>query len=190
MKSAIRFLIYLLIIVVVFLATWFISERYRAPEDKLREIYDQNFKPCLNYWTSDPNYTDSTGLSQIAMKYYEKGDYSTAIEGFQNFEPRTEEEGFYHLYLGLSYLKTDFDNLAIYRLQLATQSFRDFTNIQMSKWYLSLAYLKAGRDNEALEGFQDIVRLNARQRPQAEVIIERIEQAKNPLRAMLGAFKN
>lgn len=188
MKSALKILFYLGVIIVVSISTWFISEQFRAPEDQLLGIYDRNFKPCLNYWTTDPNYVDSTGLSQIAMKYYEKGEYALAIEGFQNIEPRAEEEGYYNLYLGISYLKTGFDNLAINSLELAVKDFKEFNNVNLSKWYLSLAFLKAGRDKEALEGLNDIVRLNAKQKSQAVLIIKDVEQAKNPLRAIVNSI--
>ncbi len=188
MKSAIKILFYLAVLFVVSISTWYISEQFRAPGEQLMGIYEKNFRPCLNYWTTDPNYVDSTGLSQIAMKYYEKGEYSLAIEGFQNIEPRAEEEGYYNLYLGISYLKTGFDNLAINSLELAVKNFKEFNNVHLGKWYLSLAFLKAGRDKEALEGLNDIVRLNAKQKTQAVQIIKDVEVAKNPLRGIVNSI--
>ena len=153
--------------------------------EKLKEIYEQHFKPCLNYWTSDPAYSDSSELSQMAMKYFERGEYSLAIEGFQRFEPRTEDEGFYNFYLGIAYLKTGFDNLAINHLEKSSRAFKDFNNVHLAKWYLSLAYLKAGREKETMPVLNEIVSLNAKQKTQAQQVIQEIDQAKNPFKGLL-----
>lgn len=46
-----------------FLAAWVISEKTKAPEDTLSQLYEANSKPCMNYWTTDPNFVDSMSFS-------------------------------------------------------------------------------------------------------------------------------
>lgn len=185
MGKLFKFLFYPVLGLLIFGGIWLVSQRFKAPEEQLKEIYEQHFKPCLNYWTSDPAYSDSSELSQMAMKYFERGEYSLAIEGFQRFEPRTEDEGFYNFYLGIAYLKTGFDNLAINHLEKSSRAFKDFNNVHLAKWYLSLAYLKAGREKETMPVLNEIVSLNAKQKTQAQQVIQEIDQAKNPFKGLL-----
>jgi tetratricopeptide (TPR) repeat protein len=185
MTKMLKFLIYPSIALIFFGSIWLISQKFKAPEERLNEIYEQHFKPCLNYWTSDPAYVDSSELSQMAMKYFERAEYSLAIEGFQRFEPRTEDEGYYNLYLGIAYLKTGFDNLAISHLDKSSKAFKDFNNVHLAKWYLSLAYLKAGREKETMPVLNEIVSHNAKQKIQAQQVIQEIDQAKNPFKGFL-----
>lgn len=76
------------------------------------------------------------------MKLYDEGEYTLALEAFQRYEPNANDEALYNLYLGICYLKSDFANLATTHLSDAASIFRKYEMIQMSRWYLALAYLK------------------------------------------------
>ena len=149
-------------LLVVFLAlAWVVYGFFFGHGSDRREIYDKYFKPCLNYWTTNAEFKDTLSLARAAMNYYDKGNYQLAIEAFQRFEPEKKDEGYYNLYYGISYLKTDFDNLAISHLLNASTLFTDFNNIYMTKWFLALAYLKSNRESECVQLLDEIIRLNA-----------------------------
>jgi tetratricopeptide (TPR) repeat protein len=168
-----------------FLAAWVISEQTKAPEDTLTQLYEANSKPCMNYWTTDPAFADTISLQAQAMKLYDEGEYTLALEAFQRYEPSAHDEGLYNLYLGICYLKSDFANLATTHLADASTLFRKYEMIQMSKWYLAMAYLKLGQQKEAVETLEQIIKVNAPQRYAADAILKRIDVASNPVKNLL-----
>lgn len=170
-----------------FAATWFITEKMKAPEDTLTSLYDANIKPCMNYWTTDPNFKDTVSLQAHAMKLYDEGEYTLALEAFQRYEPNADDEALFNLYLGICYLKSDFANLAISHLSESTELAKKFEMIQMSKWYLALAYLKAGQQKEAVEKLKQLVEVNSPQRYAADEILRQIDIASNPIKSVLLA---
>lgn len=170
-------------------ATWFITERLKTPEDTLQSLYTANVKPCMNYWTTDPQFKDTVSMQAQAMKLYDQGEFTLALEAFQRFEPEAHEEALYNLYLGICYLKSDFTNLGIMHLTEATDQFRKFDMVQLSRWYLALGYLKAGKEKEAVESFKKIVEVNAPQRYKSEEILKEIDIATNPIKGLLLAFE-
>lgn len=178
----------LIFLVLAFTATWFITEKMKAPEDTLTSLYEANIKPCMNYWTTDPNFKDTVSLQAHAMKLYDEGEYTLALEAFQRYEPNTNDEAMYNLYLGICYLKSDFANLAINHLTESTDLSKKFEMIQMSKWYLALAFLKAGRQQEAVEKLNQLVDVNASQRYAADEILKKIDIASNPIKSVLLAL--
>lgn len=171
-------------------ATWIISEQFRNPEVVLAELYEGNKTPCMNYWTTVPGFADTISIQAKAMKLYDEGNYSLALEAFQKYEPTEEDEAFYNMYLGICYLRSDFANLAIAHLQEANQLFKKYEMIQMSKWYLSLAHLKAGQQNEAVDLLSQLVEANAPQKYKAEDILKKIDISNNPIKGLFLAFKD
>ena len=167
-----------------FIIAWVVSEKNLASNDSLHGIYDNNMKPCMNYWTTDPSYTDTVSMHMQAMKLYDKGDYALALEAFQRFEPNENEQSLYNLYTGICLLQTNFNLLAISRFQEAIEVGNKFEIIQ-SKWYLALAYLKSGRQNEAIATLNKIIEINASQKYQAQNIIKKIDIASNPIGHLL-----
>ena len=188
MKVLLRTTFTLILLFVVFFGTWFITERLRAPEDSLHTIYNNNIKPCMNYWTTDPNFTDTNSHQAMAMRLYDQGEYLLALEAFQQFEPGKDDEALYNLYIGICYLKADFDNLAITHLTEAVELFKNFDRIQLSKWYLALAYLKAGMEKDATKTLEQIVEVNAPQKSQAKAIISEIDYSGNPIKGLMMVF--
>ncbi len=168
-----------------FLAAWVISEKTKAPEDTLSQLYEANSKPCMNYWTTDPNFVDTISLQAQAMKLYDEGEYTLALEAFQRYEPNANDEALYNLYLGICYLKSDFANLATTHLSDAASIFRKYEMIQMSRWYLALAYLKLGQEKEAVATLEQIIKVNAPQRYAADAILKKIDVASNPVKSLL-----
>jgi tetratricopeptide (TPR) repeat protein len=180
-----KLLFFITFILFAFVATWFLTERMKAPEDALQNLYEANIKPPMNYWTTDPNFTDTISLQAQAMSLYDKGEYTLALEAFQRYEPTEKDEALYNLYLGLCYLKSDFGNLAVTHFIEAGDLFKKFEMIQMSKWYLALAYLKVGQEKEAVDNLKKIVEVNASQRYKAEEILKQIDVASNPIKSLL-----
>jgi tetratricopeptide (TPR) repeat protein len=168
-----------------FIIAWVVSEKNLASNDSLNGIYDNNMKPCMNYWTTDPSYTDTVSMHMQAMKLYDKGDYALALVAFQRFEQNENEQSLYNLYTGICLLQTNFNLLAISRFQEAIEVGNKFEIIQLSKWYLALAYLKSGRQNEAIATLNKIIEINASQKYQAQNIIKKIDIASNPIGHLL-----
>jgi tetratricopeptide (TPR) repeat protein len=168
-----------------FIIAWVVSEKNLASNDSLHRIYDNNMKPCMNYWTTDPSYTDTVSMHMQAMKLYDKGDYALALEAFQRFEPNENEQSLYNLYTGICLLQTNFNLLAISRFQEAIEVGNKFEIIQLSKWYLALAYLKSGRQNKAIAALNKLIEINASQKYQAQNIIKQIDIARNPISHLL-----
>ncbi len=144
----------------------------------------------MNYWTTDPNFKDTISLQSQAMALYDKGDYTLALEAFQRYEPNDEDEALFHLYLGICYLKSDFANLGIIHLTEASELFDKFEMIQMSKWYLALAHLKAGEQQEAVDRLNQIVEVNAPQKYAADEILKQIDVASNPIKSLMLVIAN
>ncbi len=185
MKSIFKTILTLVLLFLAFYGTWFITERLTAPEGSLHTIYSNNIKPCMNYWTTDPSFTDTNSHQALAMRLYDEGEYLLALEAFQQFEPVKEDEALYNLYIGICYLKADFDNLAITHLTQAVDLFKNFDRIQLSKWYLALGYLKAGMEKDATKTLTEIVEVNAPQKTQAKAIINEIDYSSNPIKGLM-----
>lgn len=166
--------------------SWVVSEKDIAPSGELTVLYENNMKPCMNYWTTDPSYTDTVSMHMQAMRLYDKGEYRLALEALQRFEPNEKDYGIHSLYTGICLLKSDFDNLAISKFQDAVAESKKFEMIQMSKWYLAMAYLKAGRQKEATQTLKKIIEVNAPQRYQAQLIVEEIDKASHPLKSFVA----
>lgn len=188
MKSLVKIFITISLVLIVFASAWMINQKFRAPEESLKTIYSNNIKPCMNYWTTDTAFTDTISAQAMAMRLYDQGEYVLALEAFQRFEPTKEDEALYNLYIGICYLKADFDNLAITHLLEAVDLFKSYDRIQMSRWYLSLAYLKAGIQKEAVDNLQQIVELNAPQKSQAKAILSEITYTANPIKGLMMVF--
>lgn len=185
-----RILSILLFFFVSCVATWFITERLKTPEDALTGLYEANAKPCMNYWTTDTGFVDTVSMQAQAMKLYDEGEYTLALEAFQRFEPQAKDEALYNLYLGICYLKSDFANLAINHFVEASDEFNKFEMIQLSKWYLALAYLKAGQEKEAVHHLKEIVELNGPHRYKSEEILKQLDIASNPIEGFFLALKD
>jgi tetratricopeptide (TPR) repeat protein len=185
-----KFLSFTGFILFSFLSAWIISERMKAPEEALAHLYDANVKPCMNYWTTDPNFVDTISLQAQAMKLYDEGEYTLALEAFQRYEPTAKDEALYNLYLGICYLKSDFANLAVINFTEASVLFRKYEMIQMSKWYLALGYLKLGQQKEAVATLEELIKVNAPQRYAADAILKQIDVSSNPVKSLLLVMAN
>lgn len=170
---------------VSFLGSWIITESVKAPEDDLVNLYHANIKPCMNYWTTDTGFVDTVSMQAQAMKLYDEGEYTLAIEAFQRFEPQAKDEALYNFYLGFCYLKSDFANLAISHFDESSQLFKKFEMVQLSRWYLALAYLKVGDQENAVEVLKNLIEVNAPQRYVADNLLKQIDISSNPLKSLL-----
>ncbi len=175
-----------ILLILIGLGFWILNQKLGNKQSNYTDVYDQYSKPCLNYWTTDTGYKDTGSMAFMAMVYYEQKNFNMALEAFQRYEPKKEEEAFYNFYIGLCYLYTDFNNLAINHLQMASETFKGFSLIHLSRWYLGLAYLKSNMEKEAAIEFEEIVKMNAQHRTQAAEILEKIDSRKNPFRFVTG----
>ena len=175
----------LILVFTAFLGSWIITESVKTPEDDLAKLYHTNTKPCMNYWTTDESFVDTLSMQAQAMKLFDAGEYNIAIEAFQRFEPAEKDEGLYYLYLGFCYLKSDFTNLAISHFDESSHVLKKFELIQISRWYLAMAYLKSGDQENAVKILQNLIEVNAPQRYVAENILKQINVASNPIKSLL-----
>ncbi len=136
-----------------------------------KAMFEKYYKPYSNFWLLSQVSSDTSQFEVIAMKYYDTKDYRLAIETFHRFEPEKKDDGYYNLYLGISYLQTGFDNLAEIHLYNAVDSFKEFNNIYTSKWYLALAYLKGERIKESKKLLNEIVNVNAPYKEKAKQLL-------------------
>ena len=90
-----------------------------------------------------------------------------------------------NLYLGFCYLKSDFTNLAISHFDESSHVLEKFELIQLSRWYLAMAYLKSGDQENAVKILQHLIEVNAPQRYVAENILKQINVASNPIKSLL-----
>ncbi len=188
MKGVLNIIYTFILLFSVFTGAWYLTEKFSAPEESLQTLYTENLKPCMNYWTTDPNYRDTSGMEATAMRQYDKGEYILALEALQRFEPKKEEEALYNLYIGICYLKADFGNLAIYHLEQSVDQFTNYDRLQLAKWYLALAYLKDGKEKPAVKRLEEIVDVNATQKEFAKSIIQQIEANSNPISSLMLVF--
>ncbi len=188
MKSFFNILYKFVLLFAIFFGTWYLIEKYNTPEANLKSIYISNIKPCMNYWTTDTNFNDTTCMEAIAMRQYDKGEYILALEALQRFEPKKKDEALYNLYIGICYLKADFENLAIYHLEQSVDQFNNYDRLQLTKWFLALAYLKAGKERPAIKRLEEIVEVNATQKEPAKAILQDIEINNNPISRLILVF--
>jgi hypothetical protein len=136
-------------------------------------LFEKYYKPYSNYWTQSAS-NDTNRLEYVAMKYYDLKDYHLAVESFHRFEPEKKDDGYYNLYLGISYLQTGFENLAETHIYTAMDSFKEFNNIYTAKWYLALAYLKSSRVNECKKLLNEIINVNAPYKTKAKDLLDEL----------------
>lgn len=182
MRTLSLFMKLFLAVMVIGIGFWVLNQRYISSQNNFTDLYNLYSKPCLNYWTTDTGYKDTGSMAYLAMIYYDQKNYQLALEAFQRFEPESHEEAFYNFYIGLCYLYTNFNNLAINHLEISADMFKDFSKIYLARWYLGLAYLKNNQANEALEQFEEIVKMNAQFRTQANELIREIKKRKGPFK--------
>jgi len=158
LKKAFNFI---LIILLITAGIWVADKLINKGSSDYTNTYNKYFNPCPNYWTTDSAFKDTNSMAIVAMRYYDVGNYNLAIEAFQRFEPKVDDEGFYNLYLGIAYQRSGFENLSINHLIVSSDSFKDFYNIHVAKWYLALAFLKDGRIDECQAELDEIIKINA-----------------------------
>jgi tetratricopeptide (TPR) repeat protein len=186
MKTLTYFMWLFILLILIGVGFWILNQKLGNKPNNYTDIYEQYSKPCLNYWTTDTGYKDTGSMAFLAMVYYEQKNYSMALEAFKRYEPKKEEEAFYNFYIGLCYLYTDFNNLAINHLKIASETFKEFSLIHLSRWYLGLAYLKSNMEKEAAIEFEEIVKMNAQHRTQAAEILGKMGSGKNPFKFITG----
>ncbi|MFN4083277.1 MAG: tetratricopeptide repeat protein [Bacteroidia bacterium] len=182
MRTITYFMWLFLALIIIGVGFWVLNQKYGSNKRNYEDLYNMYSKPCLNYWTTDTGFIDTSSMAFLAMSYYDKKNYQLALEAFQRYEPQANEEAFYNFYIGLCYLYTNFNNLAINHLEISLSLFKDFTKIHLARWYLGLAYLKSNQIKEATEQFKEIVKMNAQFRTQANELLEEIERRRNPFK--------
>ncbi|MCU7551967.1 hypothetical protein OCK74_22800 [Chitinophagaceae bacterium LB-8] len=125
----------------------------RPKAGKLDALFASNFKP-------DTLPVRKAGPLQTAYQHYESGDYEDAISAFEQVNMDVVTRGndtnkalaaFYmHYFKGLSYLAINRASTAIQELEKALAGSPDAFSKGKTLWYLSLAYIKSGEPDKAL----------------------------------------
>ncbi|MES2727278.1 MAG: hypothetical protein V4643_09265 [Bacteroidota bacterium] len=175
MKKQLGILIFLLVLTCAVGGYFLFENSAKANMSEVDSIVDKQLKAYPNYYTSSDKFTDTLSLAITAMKYYTIGNYNSALDAFQKFEPLEEDDGYYNLYLGICYLKTGYSSLAIRHFDEALSSFTTFNEKTVVRWYLALAMLKSERINEGRELLDEQVKQNTPYKKQATEILNQLD---------------
>ena len=175
MKLALNFLIILLILTLTSGIVWIIYNPSKYKNVDVDSIITENFKIYPNLYTSPDSFTDTTSLALPAMKFYTLGNYQMAMETFQKFEPQIEDDGYYNLYLGISYFKVGYTNIAIGHLNESAESFKMFNEKTTARWYMALALLKVNRIPEAKVILEQMVDQNSEYKKKSQDILKLLD---------------
>lgn len=109
-----------------------------------------------------------------AFALYEKGEYSAAAIAIESLTGSNPEKKDLKFYLAISLLASDQVDKSIPLLQASTQeTYQDLHH--RAPWYLALAYLKQGQEEEAVEWLEKAVQVDALHRDEAAIILDKIK---------------
>lgn len=151
----------------------------------IRNVYrtDQLFEDSFNAY---PNQFSVMGSSEKnlfteGLQHYEKQEYEEAIDKFSKIQSESEYAVPSQLYMGISFLALDQSGEAINTLESLIE--KGTTYSDAARWYLALAYMKNGDDDNASRLLEDIVKVKGFQSQQAERLLEKL---KSPMRKLPG----
>ncbi len=121
------------ILVIGIFSTFFLNSINQNPI----KIYEEYYQPYPNISTPLSR-SDENGNSPYYQ--YEKGDFQTALIGFQALIKDNSDDESALFYAALSYMElSEFNNAIEYLKKVTTKNQSKFT--QPATWYLSLAYI-------------------------------------------------
>ena len=135
------------------------------------EIYQAYFETYDNVMSATTRgESGSTTSFEEAMLVYDQGNYSLAIEMFNEL-PGVEKDSGVYLYLGNSYLVEKQPEKAIETFEKALENPGNFEN--QLQWYLAMGYLQAGNVEKAIEIFTIIKNSDySKNKEAAEILVK------------------
>jgi len=120
------------------------------------EIFTEYYQPYTGYHASRLSFSDKGGNPEKAILYYLEGNYDAAYEEFMVFNSEDIEiPVIYNYYLGLTYIEKEKYNLAIEAFKNVLREEFSYSH-EHAQWYLSLLYVKLGKNNLARENLLDL----------------------------------
>ena len=112
-------------------------------------LYDEYYVPL----EAEGNYRGEPGQSELydidkADSLYKSGQYAQAITAYESLHGKTDKPGNVALYLGNSYMQTGQFDKAESVLGEVINAESNFLK-QYAQWYLSLVYIRQGKQKEA-----------------------------------------
>ena len=163
-----------LLIVVLAGGYFFIRNVYRT--DKL---FEDSFKAYPNQFSVMGS--AEKNLFTEGLQHYDKQEYEEAVASFGKIDSDNEYAVPSQLYLGISLLALNQSAEAINTLEKLIKKETAYSDA--ARWYLALAYLKNGDEENASLLLEDIVKVKGFQSQQAETLLEKI---KSPMRKLPG----
>lgn len=160
-----------------------------SPHQSVDELFAQHFNPQpllddLQYRSTRPK-EGSVSLNTLKVQYknqqsyqdgvaaYQAGNYSTAIEKFENYTPEGKERNYY-LFLGISYLAKNRLDDAQNTFEAALKYVPDSKKGD-AEWYLVLTLLRKNAMDQAKQRLERLI-ANAPSHPRYEQAIQLQQQ--------------
>jgi TolA-binding protein len=152
----------------------FIIIRTLLPASDPEKLFNSFYRPfdAVSPVTRSINNTESDNYS-TAINSYKKGDYQSALAGFDlvlSKEPSSDQARFL---LGLSQIALENYSSAISPLSDVANDSGEY--VKEAKWYLGLSYLKTGNPTKAQECFEFLARSDGFYRERSEKILRRLK---------------
>lgn len=141
-------------------------------------ISNSNKDLFLAYYTTYPNVESPVSRSdaggEAVWRLYERGDYKQA---YQLFEQALENDGAdiaSRFYLGICALE-------INKLTVAEEAFakvasdKEGAYFEQAQWYLALTYLKAGKQDAAIQRLEEIIAVKSSYDEKAKALLGELE---------------
>lgn len=120
------------------------------------EIFTKYYQPYAGDYASRLSFSDMGGNPEKAILFYLEGNYNAAYEEFMNFKPgNIEIPVIFNFYRGLTYIEKEKYNLAIETFKNILREEYSYSH-EHAQWYLSLLYVKLGKNNLARENLMDL----------------------------------
>ena len=137
----------------------------------LYEIYYAPYDATISYRSGN---TEVDRVLLKAMERYEEHDFANALVLFEEVVQSHEDDMAVKLYTGISYMEEE-------KYQKATNSFNKIiTNnnnlfIEQAKWYLSMCYIKTGKNSDAIHVLNELIQDKSTYKDQANGVLKQIE---------------
>ena len=118
-----------------------------------QQLYAQYYQPYPNVVT--PAQRSESSTINPALSQYEAGNYSEALTTIEEQISRGDQAPYLAFYGGIAALNTNEETKAIAFFEKVIDR-KDKTFAGPAKWYLGLAYLKAGQTKKAIQIFEEI----------------------------------
>jgi len=132
-------------------ASYFLFYKNADPQ----QLYDQYHTTYYNVVDGNVRSGETEAVSR-AFELYDQGDFQAAAHSFERIIKQDKDNMDYIFYQGLSLLEMGNADTAIASF-MKVVSATDDSWTEPAKWYLGLAYLRAGRSKKAGQVFEEIV---------------------------------